>query len=55
MVARVKRKLEKKKGSKVIKKRNALARSRTGGSTMATSNFTAKPLTLLIVFSMDHT
>ena len=26
-------------------KKNASARSRTGGSTMATSNFTAKPLT----------
>ena len=36
---------------KLAKKENAQARSRTGGSKMATLNFTAKPLALLLKFS----
>lgn len=32
---------------KLAKKENAQARSRTGGSKMATLNFTAKPLALI--------
>ena len=39
------KKKTRKKRVQSYQKRNALARSRTGGSTMATSNFTAKPLT----------